>query len=203
VLNKDKTFQWWNPLAWVDAILQVIGAIFRSICEFLGLLSPPPTDRHENIQVADVDAAEKDAREAQTAVDEIVADMTPAQIVHAYCRATEEVRKTMDLAKLSIDQQDWLMRLSDADLVMLGESGEAACGRSVMARKVMVSRSKLRIPEMETAPQVLATPEPMSEDEKREFMLELMKDRHSELFLASGAANTNPKFVPRSGATLH
>lgn len=200
---KDRTFQWWNPFAWADAVLQVLGAILHKIFAFFGMLSPPRTDGHENIQVADVEAAEKEAREALAAVDEIEAEMSPAQVVHAYCSATEDSRKTMDLSKLSVEQQDWLMRLSDAELVMLGVSGEAACGWSVEARKLIVSRSKLRPAELETAPGILAIPEPMAEDEKREALMEFLKDRHGELYLASGAANPDPKFVPRSDATLH
>lgn len=199
--KKTTQIQWWNPFAWIGAILQ-------SILAFFGMLPHPRTDGHENLQVADVADAESDARKAQEAIDEIVADMTPAQIVHAYCTASEEARKTMDLGKLTMEQQDWLMRLSDADLVMLGKSGEAACRRSVEAGKLMVSRAKLRPSEMEAAPQILKIPgaepivEEMSEDEKREYLREFIEQRHAELFLPSGLPNTNPKFVPRS-ATLH
>lgn len=200
----DKAFQWWNPLSWFAVLIHVVSTLFRSIFELFGLLSRPPTDRHEHIQMADVNDAAKDARDAHAAVDKIVAALTPAQVVHAYCTATEDARTTMDLSKLSVEQQDWLMRLSDADLVMLGGSGEAACGRSVEARRLMVSRSKLRLPGVETASQVLATPEPMTDEQKREFLLEFMKDRHSELFLALGVANPNPKFTPReTRPTVH
>lgn len=204
----NKQFQWWNPLAWIDAILQTIGGILHRIFAFLGMMSPPSTGGHENVQVADVEDAEKVAREAQEAIDDILADMTPAQIVHTYCTASEDARKAIDLTKLSVDQQDWLLRLSDADLAMLGRSGEAACGRSVEARKLMLNRQRLRPAETESAPQVLEIPvaEPivdeLTEDEKRQFLREFIADRHAELFLPSGAPNTDPKFTPRS-ATVH
>ena len=199
--KKTTQIQWWNPFAWFGAILQ-------SILAFFGMLPHPRTDGHESILPADVADAEKDARKAQEAIDTIMADMTPAQIVHSYCTASEEVRKTMDLGKLTTEQQDWLMRLSDADLVMLGNSGEAACKRSVEARKLMVSRTKLRPAEMETAPRILKIPEAepiveeMSEDGRKEWLREFFADRHAELFTPSGLPNTDPKFAPRS-ATLH
>lgn len=204
---KDNQFQWWNPFSWLDAILRTVGGILHGIFAFLGMISPPSTGGHENLHVADVEGAEKVAREAQAAIDVILADMTPAQIVHGYCTASEEARKTIDLTKLSVDQQDWLLRLSDADLAMLGGSGEAACGRSVEACKLILNRQRLRPLEMVSAPQVLKIPgepivEEMTEDEKRERLREFIADRHSELFLASGAVNPEPKFTPR-GATVH
>jgi hypothetical protein len=204
---KDK-FQWWNPFSWLEAFMQTIGSILHRIFAFLGLMSPPSTGGHENVQVADVEDAEKIAREAQEAIDVIVADLSPAHVVHAYCTASEDARKAIDLSKLSVDQQDWLLRLSDADLAMLGRSGEAACRRSVEARKLMLNRQRLRPAETEAAPQVLDIPgaEPivdeLTEDEKRQFLREFIADRHAELFLPSGAPNTDPKFTPRS-ATVH
>ncbi len=204
---KDK-FQWWNPFSWLEAVMQTIGGILHRIFAFFGMMSPPSTGGHENVQVADVEDAEKVAREAQEAIDVIVADMSPAQVVHAYCTASEDARKAIDLTKLSVKQQDWLLRLSDADLAMLGRSGEAACGRSVEARKLILNRQRLRPAETDAAPQVLEIPgaEPiaddMTEDEKRERLREFFADRHSELFLAAGIPNLDPKFTPR-GATVH
>ncbi|KQZ55145.1 hypothetical protein ASD54_07665 [Rhizobium sp. Root149] len=204
---KDK-FQWWNPFSWLEAVMQTIGGILHRIFAFFGMMSPPSTGGHENVQVADVDDAEKVAREAQEAIDAIVADMSLAQVVHAYCTASEDARKAIDLTKLSVDQQDWLLRLSDADLAMLGRSGEAACGRSVEVCKLMLNRQRLRSDEIEAAPQVLSIPgaEPtvdeMTQDEKREHLREFFADRHGELFLASGISNLDPKFTP-GGATVH
>ena len=207
-MTKAKKFQWWNPFSWIDAILQTVGAVLREIFAVFGMISLPPPSRHENIQADDVMAAEQDARKEQEAIDEILADITPGEIAYAYCTASEEARKTIDLSALSVEQQDWLMRLSDADLVMLGKSGEAACRRSVEAGKLMVNRAKLRPAEMETAPQILRIPgaepigEEMSEDEKREYLQDFFAARHAELFLPSGAPNMDPKFTPRS-ATVH
>ncbi len=201
-------FQWWNPLSWIGTILQSIGAFLHMLGISFGLIQPPRTDGHENIQADDVSAAEKDARKEQEAINQILADLTPAEIVHAYCTASEEARKTIDLSALTVEQQDWLMRLSDAELVMLGKSGEAACRRSVEAGKLLVNRARLRPAGMETAPQVLKIPgaepiiEEMSEDEKRDYLQEFFAARHAELFEPSGLPNTNPKFAPRS-ATLH
>lgn len=200
-MKKDTTFPWWNPLGWVDMILQVIGAVFRTILEFFGMLTPPPTDQHENIQLADVDDEKKTAEEQQAAIDHLDREMTPAQIIHAYCRATEDERRLMNLEKLSVKQQDWLMRLSDAQLVMLGESGEGACGRSVEALKLMVSRSKLRPPEIEAAPLALPIPKdiPMTEEQRQQFV----EERFDELFPGFRAAHMNPKCRPTSSTALH
>jgi hypothetical protein len=206
-MKKTKQFQWWNPISWIDAVLHLLGAVLNRIFRFFGLVPPPRTDGHENLQMEDIIDAEKEATRAQEAIDTMAADMTPAQIVHAYCTASEEGRKTMDLGKLTSEQQDWLLRLSDADLVMLGQSGEAACKQSLEAGKLLLNRAKLRPAETEAAPHVLRIPgaaaivEETSEDEKRKYLREFIAARHSELFMASGAANPNPKFAPR--ATLH
>lgn len=201
-------FQWWNPLSWIGTILQSIGVFLHMLGISFGLIQPPRSDGHENIQTTDVTDAEEDARREQEAIDEIVAYMTPAQVVHAYCKASVEARKTINLAPLSMEQQDWLMRLSDKDLVLLRGSGETACGRSVEAMRVIVNRSKLRPAQMEAAPQVLKIPgadpiaDEMTDDEKREYHREFFANRHAELFLASGAPNLIPTFTPR-GATVH
>ncbi|MBX5021162.1 hypothetical protein [Rhizobium lentis] len=200
-MNKDKTFPWWNPLTWVDLILQAVGAIFRSILEFFGMLAPPRTDQHENIQLADVEAEKKTAEERQAAVDHLDREMTPAQMVYAYCRATEDERRLMNLEKLTPEQQDWLMRLSDRDLVLLGASGKAACTRSVEALRLMVSTSKLRAPEMEADPVALPIPKDMSmtEEQKQQFI----EDRFDELFPGLRMAHANPKCRPSSSTALH
>lgn len=206
-MKKKKQFQWWNPISWVDAVLQILGAVLNSIFRFFGLGPLPRTEGHDNLQVEDVIDAENEARRAQEAIDTIAADMTPAQVVHAYCTVTEEARKTMDLGKLTAEQQDWLLSLSDADLVMLGQSGESACKQSVEAGRLVFHRAKLRPVETEAAPRVLKIPatapivEEMSEGEKREYLREFIAERHAELFMHSCATNTNPKFTPR--ATLH
>lgn len=200
-MNKDKTFPWRNPLTWVDLILKAVGAIFRSILEFFGMLAPPRTDQHENIQLADVEAEKKTAEEQRAAVDHLDREMTPAQMVYAYCRATEDERRLMNLEKLTPEQQDWLMRLSDAQLVMLGESGEAACGRSVEALKLMVSKSKLRVPEAEAAPVILPIQMDLviTEEQKQQFV----EDRFDELLPGLRMAHSNPKCRPASSTALH
>lgn len=200
-MNKDKTFPWWNPLAWVDVILQALGAMLHSILAFFGMLAPPSTDGHQNIQIADVQAEKKTAEEQQAAVDHLDRELTPAQIVYAYSRATEDERRLMNLEKLTVEQQDWLMRLSDAQLVMLGESGEAACSRSVEALKLMVSKSKLRVPEVEAAPVILPIPKDlvMTEEQKQQFV----EDRFDELFPGLRMAHANPKCGPASSTALH
>ncbi|AUX76221.1 hypothetical protein [Sinorhizobium fredii] len=200
-MSRDNEFQWWNPLGWAGLILQMLGAMFRSILEVFGMVSPPPTGGHENIQVADVETEKKIAREQQVAIDHLRSEMTPAQIVHAYCRATEDERRLVNLSSLSVEQQDWLLRLSDAELVMLGESGEGACSRSIEALKLMVSRSKLRAPEIETPPLVLPIPKnmPMTREQKQQFV----EDRFDELFPGIRMARMDPKCRPAGSAAIH
>jgi hypothetical protein len=205
-MKKNMQFHWWNPISWIDAVLQIFGAVLNSIFHFFGLVPPPRTDGYENVQVADVNDAAKEAKAAQEAIDTIDAHMTPGQVVHAYCTAAVEARKTMDLGKLTTKQQNWLLSLPDADLIMLGQSGAAACKQSVEACELVLNRAKLRPAVAQAAPQVLKIPgaasivEEMSEDEKREYLREFIADRHAELFMASGSANPNPKSLPR---TLH
>jgi len=200
-MSGDNKFQWWNPLGWVDMMLQMVGAVLRSILQLFGMLAPPRTDGHQNIQVTDVEVEKKTAEEQQAAIDHLQNEMTPAQIVRAYCRATEDERRLMNLEKLSVEQQDWLMRLSDAQLVMLGESGEAACGRSVEARQVKVTKAKLRAPEVEVVPVVLPIPQNMAMTEEQKE--EIIRDRFNELRYSLSAANSNPKFTPRDRPTVH
>lgn len=200
-MNKDNKFLWWNPFHWIELVLQVVGAIFRQILEFFGMLAPPQTDQHQNIQLADVEDEKKTAEEQQAAIDHLHREMTPAQLVLAYCRATEDDRRMMNLEKLSVEQQDWLMRLSDRELVLLGASGEPACGRSVEAMKIMVSRSKLKAPELETERMVMPIPKdrPMTEEQKQQFV----EDRFDELFPGLRKAQANPKCRPAGSVAIH
>lgn len=76
--------------------------------------------------------------------------------------------------------------------------GEAACGRSVDALKVMVSKRRMNAAEIEKAPEILPIPKvmPMTDEEKEDFV----RDRYNEVIYA--LANSNAK-TTTSRTTLH
>jgi hypothetical protein len=178
-----------NPFEWLSAIL---GPILR----FLGLMPHPRTDGFENLTKADVDQAAVDAKRSEEAIDAIMNDRSPAEVVKAYASASPDERALMDLSALDAEGQDWLQNLGEDDLTLLSMSTTGGCARSLEARamKPIYPRpaaetemaETLRIPTVEDA-----------EEEKRQFLAA----RFRELFLAPGVANTNPGYVP--SGTVH
>lgn len=71
-----------NPFMWIVAL-------FEPLLRFLGLMPHPHprTDGFENLSKADVDEASEDARRTEEAIDAIVRDMSPAEVVKAYASA--------------------------------------------------------------------------------------------------------------------
>lgn len=196
-MEKRKKSPWalLNPLEWLNAAFQFLTAVLGPLLRWLGMLTPPSTEGFENLTTADVDDAKKFADETEAAVDAIVREMSPAEVVRAYARADAAGRASMDLSALDLDQQDWLMRLSDEDLDMLGMSTRSACARSLEAKAVLPTYAKAK-PETEMA-EILRTPtDEEIEDMKREFVAA----RFRELFLAPGVANPNPRYAP---TTVH
>ncbi|MGE7368397.1 hypothetical protein ACQKKX_04910 [Neorhizobium sp. NPDC001467] len=178
-----------NPSTW-------IAAIFEPLLRFFGLLSPPSTEGFENLTKADVEEAAEDAKRTEEAIDAILRDMSPAEVVKAYASASPEDRALMDLSALDDEGQQWLQSLSEDDLTLLSMSTAAGCARSLEARAMKPIYPKpaaeteeaeiLRIPTVEDV-----------EEEKRAFVAA----RYRELFLAPGVANTNPRYIP--GSTIH
>jgi len=163
------------------------------------MLTPPRTDGFENLTKADVDDAKQLAEQQEAAVDTIVREMSPADVVRAYARADAAGRAEMDLSALDLSQQDWLLRLSEEDLDKLGMSTTGACGRSLEAKEVRPSYAKMK-PEAE-APEILSTPSAVDEEEwKREQIAALFHQVQRELFHAPGVPNLQPKHTP---ITLH
>lgn len=178
-----------NPFVWLSAI-------FGPLLRFLGLMPPPRTDGFENLSKADVDDAEKAARETEEAIDAVVRDMSPADVVKAYASASPEDRGLMDLSVLDTDGQDWLLSLSDDDLTLLSISTIGGCARSLEARAVKPIYPKPPVDEKEAEILKIPTLEDV-EEEKRAFVAA----RFRELFHVPGVPNLNPKYVP--GATVH
>lgn len=185
-----------NPLTWLNGAFSFLGWLFGPILRAFGYFPHPDTEGFENIEHADVEDAERLAAEQEAAVDEMERQMSPAEVVHAYSRATEEDRLTMDLGALGEIEQDWLLNLSDVDLILLGGSGVGACARSLEQRAVLPNFAKIREPETQEV-EILAIP--TSEDEeqmKRDFV----SARFRELFYAPGVPNPKPRFA---ADTLH
>lgn len=184
-----------NPLTWLDAVLGLLVAIFAPILRLFGRMPPPDTEAFENIQTSDVDDADRLARQQQAAADAMARAMSPAEVVRLYARADAAGRATMDLSVLEVAEQDWLLRLSDDDLVKLSMSTTAACARSLKARSVKPAYARPK-PEVE-APEILKIP---SAEETEEAKRQVVAARFRELVLTPGTSNTN---AYRAADTLH
>lgn len=194
--KKKSMWIWLNPLTWIEAAGSLLALFFGPILRWLGLLDPPRTDCFENLQKSDVDDAARDATEAEKAIDMILADSSPAEVVKAYAAADPVTRGTMDLSALDAEGQDWLLTLTDDDLTLLSMSTVGGCARSLEARALKPVFAK---PTTETTTaEILRIPTVEDEEEqKRAFVA----SRFRELFHAQGVANANPRYVPVS--TVH
>jgi hypothetical protein len=188
-----------NPLEWLSAAFSLLAAVFAPLLRWLGMLTPPPTDGFENIRKEDVDDAKKLAVEQEAAVDTLISEMSPAEVVRAYARADAAGRASMDLRALDLAQQDWLLGLSEEDLSMLGMSTTSACGRSLEAKEVRPAYAKTQ-PETKTAEIYTIPTEEEVEEAKRQQIAALYRQVQRELWLAPGVPNLHPKHIP---ATLH
>ncbi|MDX1216332.1 hypothetical protein GOL99_12380 [Sinorhizobium medicae] len=194
---EKKTKSWWsmlNPLEWIAGFFQLIAAVFGPLLRWLGMLTPPSTKGFQNIRKEDVEDAKQLAEEQEAAVDAIRQEMAPAEVVRAYAGADATGRAVMDLSALDMEQQDWLLRLSNEDLDKLAMSTKGGCARSLEAKEVLPSYAKPK-PEAK-APEIYAIP---SEEDIEQAKMDFVSARFRELFLAPGVPNPNPKFV----STLH
>lgn len=181
-----------NPLNWLSAI-------FVSMLRLFGLMPPPQTGGFENISKVDLEDAEKDAREAEEAIDQIVRQMSPAEVVRAYATASPGERAEMVLTALDAEGVDWLLSLSDDDLTLLSMSTIAGCARSLEALAVKPIYVKPQ-GEMD-APEILAIPGVMDiEEQNRQKVAKRFRQVQRELWLSPGVANPKPK---HSAFTLH
>lgn len=168
--DKKSQWAWVNPLAWIEAIATTLLSMLGALLRLFGAMPPPSVEGFQNIQSADVAAAAEHAIANETGSDEAVHRMTPAEVVHAFARATGDERATLDLGNLTLADQDWLLALSDADLLLLGQSGIPACRRSLRRHCVVPSFEGLRRPEP-SAPRVAEIPDECGDDEwKKQFI---------------------------------
>ncbi|NKJ72707.1 hypothetical protein GFL38_10565 [Rhizobium leguminosarum bv. viciae] len=198
-MNTKKISLWalLNPLVWLEAGVWVLAAVFGPLLRWLGMLTPPRTDGFENIQKSDIEDVAKLAQEQEAAVDAIVREMSPSEVVRAYAKADVAGRAVMDLSALSMEQRDWLFGLSDEDLAKLGMSTTGACARSLERREVLPIYAKPQ-PEMETA-EILRTPTQEDiEEAKRRQIAALFRPIQRELWLAPGVPNLKPQHTPTS-----
>lgn len=177
-----------NPFRW-------FAALFEPLLRFLGLMPRPRTEEFQNIQREDVNEAAEQAKRTEEAVDAILRDMSPAEVVKAYAAASPKDRALMDLSALDADGQDWLQSLSGNELTLLSMSTTAGCARSLEARTV---KPVYRKPIDEKEAEILSIPAPVDgEEEKRQFITARVR----ELFHAPGVPNINPRYIP--GNTIH
>lgn len=142
--NKTPKRRWLNPLCWLQQIFAFVVALVADLLRLFGLVPPPATDGFENIRAADVEDAAAGAVAKEMSLDAASQQLSPAQIVLDYALASESHRAMMDLGKLSSLEQDWLLSLKEADLIVLGESGVGACARSLRNRTVVINTRRLR-----------------------------------------------------------
>jgi hypothetical protein len=187
-MDKKKKSMWnlLNPMTWIDAVLGLLMTIFSPILRLFGRMPAPNTEAFENIQTSDIDDVDRLAKQQQAAADAMARGMSPAEVVRLYARADAAGRATMDLSALDITEQDWLLRLSDDDLVKLSMSTTAACARSLKARSVKPAFARPR-PAVEV-PEILKIP---SAEEAEEAKRQVVAARFRELVLTPGANNTN------------
>ncbi|WP_428427337.1 hypothetical protein [Pararhizobium sp.] len=173
--------KWWNPVSWMqfalEAIWSVLSGIWTAILGIFGIHPTAPRGAHENIKLGDVDDAAAAEADKQALADLMNAEMTPADVVLAYASAGLMDRPTVDLGKLTPEQQDWLVSLSDGDLALLSASGHPSCEMSLRALKAIPYLTKLRA---ESAPE--AAPEPIvlqtKENLIRERYIEVVRGLH-------------------------
>lgn len=138
----------WNPLTWMQLALEAAWGVLKGIWDALmsvfGMNPKAPRGQHDDITPEDVTDAAKYEASKQELVDMLNHDRTPAQIVHSYAAAGVMDRPTVDLSALTPEQQDWLVGLSNGDYILLAASGVPACDRSLSARMVIPSLTKLR-----------------------------------------------------------
>lgn len=191
----EKKKSWWsllNPFNW-------IAAIFGPLLRFLGLMPLPSTEGFENLSKADVEEAAADARRMEEAVDAIMQQMSPAEVVKAYATATPEDRALMDLSALDAEGEDWLHSLSEDELTLLSMSTTAGCAWSLEAKAVKPIYPRPQ-PEAEK-PETLRIPSAEeAEDEKWKLIAEKFRQVQRELWLSPGIPNPEPRHVP---STLH
>jgi nucleotide-binding universal stress UspA family protein len=189
-----------NPLEWIQAAFSLLAAVFAPLLRWLGMLTPPRTDGFENIRKEDVEDAKQLAEQQEAAVDTLVREMSPGEVVRAYARADAAGRAEMDLRALDLAQQDWLLGLSKEDLDKLGMSTTSACARSLEAMEVWPAYPKPSA-DTETAEICTIPTEEEVEEAKRQQIAALYRQVQRELWLAPGVPNLNPKHTPVT--TLH
>ncbi|WP_112961592.1 hypothetical protein [Agrobacterium sp. lyk4-40-TYG-31] len=187
-----------NPFAWLNAAFGLLTWIFGPILRFFGMMPHPPTTGFANIQKADVDDAAADATNAQEAIDAILREMSPAEVVHAFANAAPDNRITMDLSVIDEDGQNWLLNLSDDDLTLLAMSTVGGCARSLESRAVIPTYPRPSVNEKEAEILTIPTPEDIDEM-NRQLIAERFREELRALSPRPG--NLNPQYVP--SATLH
>ena len=187
-----------NPFEWLNAAFGLLAWVFGPILRFLGMMPHPPTTGFENLQKADVDEAAADAANTEEAIDGILREMSPAEVVHAYANASPDNKAAMDLSLIDEDGQNWLLNLSDDDLTLLAMSTIGGCARSLEARALKPSYPR---PSLEPeAAEILTIPTAVDiEEQNRQLIAERFRAELRALSPRPG--NLDPQYTPMP--TLH
>lgn len=129
----------------LDAILKLLfGAGAPSLARRLPQVSTTPEDV--------VDAYKDTLSEMNGRARKMASDI--GRTIHTYACATEPlVRAAVDLSGLTLEQQDWLMSLSDDDLARLATAGQVACDKAAAGKRCgIVGLSKPALATMQPVP---------------------------------------------------
>ncbi|MDQ0320783.1 hypothetical protein QO002_002921 [Pararhizobium capsulatum DSM 1112] len=176
--------KFWEPWKWFElAMSKVLGillGLWQALLSLVGIHPKAPRGTHQDIKSVDVADAYLDEAEHQAGTDAALSGLQEApDVVLAYARASVTERVSMDLGKLSATEQDWLLRLTDRDLILLSASGRAACARSLQYMIVIPSLPRAKREKLpEELPTVLHVP--TDEDHVRErFMMSVRSGGHA------------------------
>ncbi|TBY57961.1 hypothetical protein E0H39_29530 [Rhizobium leguminosarum bv. viciae] len=161
---KDSTRAWWHPLTWFGAIWEVFTSVIGGILRLFGIEMPTPRPQHENLMPEDVDRAYNDAAAAEA----LPHSFEPTdQRVHEFIRyvnSTVEERAVFDLQDFSPEQQDFMIGLTEDDVVELRRRGPVGQIQAALLGRLPAGW------EMQAAPEAMP-PEPSKAELVRERFL--------------------------------
>lgn len=113
------------------SILTAIAAIIASIARLFGYNPAPVVPPAQPSGPTPDDILGRLDRGAG----EAPAPNAPGAVIYTYATSDQADRAVLDLAGLTVDQQRWLLSLSDSDLRKLAQAGRVACDRAAAGKR--------------------------------------------------------------------
>jgi len=169
--------QWWNPIAWLAEITRTVLSVINGILGFFGIRLPQPAAQWEAIRPDDVKAAYEAAAAAETRPQTLEPSVdAKVAAFQRYVDAPTEDRPAVDLSVFSVDEQDFVLGLSEADLKKLQAEGQFGAMAAIILCRVPEQKTD-HSPKTETAPEL---PEPSHAELIRERFLHFVRRRPEE-----------------------